>query len=234
MVVLVLVLGLAWGLSSLTAGMVVSPSPSSSMVQSLASASCSGLRGSARSVLAMAGAGSAKDEVDLRPKEYRNLEPLPCYGVWQPNKELWQNAMFLVPEQMVVRERVDGNVLARDIMPLPIPANIEFGLGAAMKSASTDTIFNGWSGAGITDRSDGIYDHLDKVLSWPSRSVSRARRGTSRGHVSCVSSTMDSPRFSSTRRTLTTHAASSGTWRSGTGSSASVYTASSPREFECE
>ena len=107
---------------------------------------------------------SMVSRTELRPREYRNLKPLPCYGMWNPDKTLRQNAMFLAPEQMSVRERVDGNMIAKGLMPIVIPTELEFGLGAAMKTASTDIVFNGWSGAVITDRSGGLYDNVDKVL----------------------------------------------------------------------
>ncbi len=100
----------------------------------------------------------------MRPKEYRNLKPLPCYGTWNPEPSIRQNAVFLAPEQMRIQERVDGKHVAKGVMPIPVPSDLEFSLGAAMKTANRAQVFNGWSGATVTDRTGGIYDNLDRTF----------------------------------------------------------------------
>ena len=41
---------------------------------------------------------------------------------------------------------------------------IEFPLGAAMKTGQRAIVFNGWSGATVTDRTGGIYDNLNQAF----------------------------------------------------------------------
>ena len=65
----------------------------------------------------------SSSDTKMHPKEFRNLKPLPCYGIWNPEPIIKRYAIFLAPEQMRTQERVDGKHVVKGVMPIPISSD---------------------------------------------------------------------------------------------------------------
>jgi len=125
------------------------------------------------------------NKVEIKPREWRNLKPLPCGGVYQPDT----TAFFLGPDRMVCQERVDGKCIARGLVPVPVPDGIDNALTAAINNNDPkNSIYRTWSGQLITDRNGGLYDSLKETFLWASQpQARRAIYESLRMKGSCIS-----------------------------------------------
>jgi hypothetical protein len=96
-----------------------------------------------------------------KPREFRNVLPLPCLGSYEPRPGEQQTACFLGPEQMVCQEREKGGCIAEGLLPIPVPKGFEGALLAAMRDSNGQTFLPSQANAQlITDRNAGLFDHL--------------------------------------------------------------------------
>eukprot|EP00607_Mallomonas_marina_P007389 CAMPEP_0182420440 /NCGR_PEP_ID=MMETSP1167-20130531/5233_1 /TAXON_ID=2988 /ORGANISM="Mallomonas Sp, Strain CCMP3275" /LENGTH=435 /DNA_ID=CAMNT_0024596377 /DNA_START=245 /DNA_END=1552 /DNA_ORIENTATION=+ len=114
-----------------------------------------------RSVPSMASSWS-----ETRPREFRHLRPLPCVGTYEPDEDVCVSSVFLGPERMSIKKGINGQIIAKGLVPIPIREDIESGLVAAMKPDDRAEIFKSWSAASITDRDGGFFDNLSPILKW--------------------------------------------------------------------
>eukprot|EP01036_Dinobryon_divergens_P031847 gene31847-41327_t len=112
---------------------------------------------------------------ELKPREFRNLRPIPCTGVYKSATNAAATAsslipgnqtsnfcvavvstpcFFLGPEKMTVQQR--------GVMPVPIREDFEPALVAAMKTSVDQraNVYKSWSGQVITDRNNALFDSL--------------------------------------------------------------------------
>ena len=135
-------------------------------------------QGTARQITTMLGG------VDTRPRDFRDLKPLPCVGVYELNKINRQTSFFLGPDRMVCQEREDGKCILRGLVPVLVPPGFEPPLSAAMAvSSAANTAGNGddsmhlssWSGQVIMERNKALYDNLQDTFQWASQQGARRR-----------------------------------------------------------
>jgi hypothetical protein len=100
----------------------------------------------------------------FKSDKFINLKPLPCPGTYMPSEIEMVNAFFLGPEQMAVQERDDNKCIARGLIPIPIPGEMEAALASAMKSDQRSSVFKSWSGQLITDRNGGFFDGMQSAM----------------------------------------------------------------------
>jgi len=142
-------------------------------------------------------------KVDIKPREFRNLKPIPSLGIYSPPGSESIAAFYLGPEKMVCQQRNNdpNSCIARGIIPVPIPDGFDNAILAAIpsyddvtdtssssSSSSSSSYRSNWSGQLITDRNNGLYDNLKQVFLWASKP--QARRmiyETLRLKSSCVS-----------------------------------------------
>lgn len=102
--------------------------------------------------------------VELRPREYRNLRPLPCSGQYKVSSKETKFSFFLGPSRMTTQDKGEGKCIARGIMPIAIPEDMESVLlGTALSSNQVDN-YKTSSGLTITDRDGGLFDSLLTAL----------------------------------------------------------------------
>lgn len=113
--------------------------------------------------------------VATKPPEYRSLKPLSSAGQYSISGKEQVSAFFLGPERMVIQQKDDYQCIAKGVVPIPIPGELEFALCAAMKSSETRmNVYKTWSGQVITDRNGGLYDSLTgQVFSWANKPEAR-------------------------------------------------------------
>lgn len=114
--------------------------------------------------------------VMVRPREFRQLCPLPCTGLYQISADERVTAMFLGPEQMSIQQRPDGKCITRGLFPIGIREDFEAPLVAAMTWAEQQEelrLYRAWSGQVITDRNGGLYDNLNALFAWAGRPDAR-------------------------------------------------------------
>ena len=124
--------------------------------------------------------------VDLAPREYRDLLPLPCIGTYKTIGRREISALFLGPDQMVCDDKGGGKCLARGLVPIPIQSD---GSNVAFLTAMQASIYTsnrGCSSQLLTDRTGGFYDNL-KNVAFPWAVGSRAQY-TSRAVYDCLRS----------------------------------------------
>jgi hypothetical protein len=102
--------------------------------------------------------------VELKPREYRNLRPLPCAGVYKVSDKETRSAIFLGPNRMSIQDKGDGKCIARGVVPISIPPEMEVGLLSAAQNKDRDNVYKSWSGQTITDRNGGLFDNLLKAM----------------------------------------------------------------------
>lgn len=109
------------------------------------------------------------------PREFRSLKPLPCTGTYKITNSTSVSTFFFSPTKLTVQERSDGRMIARGLVPVVVPDQIQPALVAAMKTTTEDStsIFKTWSGQLITDRNGGIYDSLAKTFLWSGKPYAR-------------------------------------------------------------
>lgn len=101
--------------------------------------------------------------VSAKPREFRNLLPLPCIGTFSPNNEDKVSCVFLGPDRLVCQERVDGSCIGRGLIPAAVPTGYESALCAAMEilNSGYSAMKSSTSMLLVTDRNGGIYDNFD-------------------------------------------------------------------------
>ena len=114
--------------------------------------------------------------VETKPREFRNLKPLPCSGIYKTGNKYTDkvSAFFLGPEKMVIQQRVDGKCIAKGLLPIAVNDEIDSAVASAMKSAdSRSNVYKTWSGQLITDRNSGLFDNLLQVFQWAGKNSAR-------------------------------------------------------------
>ena len=121
-------------------------------------------------------------KVDIKPREFRNLNPIPSLGVYSPPGSESISSFYLGPEKMICQQRNNdvNSCIVRGIIPVPIPDGFDNALLAAIPSydddddaSSSSTYRSNWSGQLITDRNGGFYDNLKQVFIWASKPQAR-------------------------------------------------------------
>lgn len=119
-------------------------------------------------------------KVDIKPREFRNLNPIPSLGIYSPPGSESISSFYLGPEKMICQQRNNdvNSCIVRGIIPVPIPDGFDNALLAAIPSydddtSSSSTYRSNWSGQLITDRNGGFYDNLKQVFIWASKPQAR-------------------------------------------------------------
>ncbi|KAJ1408257.1 hypothetical protein B484DRAFT_200235 [Ochromonadaceae sp. CCMP2298] len=110
-------------------------------------------------------------KTELKPRDWRNVKPLPCVGVYAPDTA----AVFLGPDRMSCQQRGDGTCIAKGLVPVPLPEGLEPALRAAMDNTvgPEDSIYRSWSGQLVTDRNGGFFDYLKETFVWAGQPQAR-------------------------------------------------------------
>ena len=129
-------------------------------------------------------------KIEIKPREFRNLKPIPSIGVYSPSSSECIPSFYLGPDRMVCQQRNDNpnTCIVRGIVPVPIPVGYDSALQAAIPSSDSKTYGNNWSGQLITDRNGGLYDSLKQTFIWASQpQARRAIYESLRLKSSCIS-----------------------------------------------
>eukprot|EP01039_Chlorochromonas_danica_P001104 gene1104-1202_t len=109
---------------------------------------------------------SMSSTVGYRAREYRNLRPLPCIGEHKISTKERSPAFYLGPDRMIIQEKSPESCIARGLLPICIPEELETPLASAIQSSSDNrlNVYKSWSGQVITDRNGGLFDNLRNAM----------------------------------------------------------------------